>query len=175
VTRLRLRVAAALVLTFGTVWVGFGLLLEPWRRAEAAVVAGTLNALGVNAVRGSYGNLILVVSPGERAFIANISPSCSSLGAVLAFGAFALFLVEGQPLRRLVAFLSASLLITVCNLVRIGMSIWIGVLSDSAGLVLFHDWVGTAFGILFVLMGFMVFLFILLPSNRRIAEGRAHA
>jgi exosortase/archaeosortase family protein len=173
--RLRLRVVAMLALTFGTVWVGFGLLLEPWRRVEAAVIAATLNALGVDAVRASYNQLILVVPRQERPFVADISPSCSSLGAVLAFGAFALFLVEGPALRRLAAFLAASLLIIVCNLVRIGSSIWIGVVTNGAGMTVFHDWVGTAFGILFLLLGFMVFLFILLPSNRRIARGMVHA
>ena len=73
-------------------------------------------------------------------------------------------------------FAGASGLVVLCNLLRIGLSIWVGVLTGSPGLVLFHDWVGTAFGIIYILMGFMVFLAILLPSNRQLVKemNRAH-
>jgi exosortase/archaeosortase family protein len=171
----RLRILGTLVLTFATVWVGFYLLLDTWRGWEAAVVTGTLQALGVAGVRGGYGNLVLVVPPQGRAFIASISPSCSSLGAVLAFGAIALFMVGGSVVRRLGAFMAASVLVVVCNLVRIGLSIWVGVVTDTRGLVVFHDWVGTTFGVVYVLVGFMVFLFVLLPSNRQLAKGLERA
>ena len=173
-TRVRVRVAVALTLTFATVWIGFGLLLDRWRTVEAAVVSWVLQGLGVAAVRGGYGNLVLVVPSGGRAFLATISPSCSSLGAILSFAAISLFLVGGTPFRRLGAFVAASLLVISCNLLRIGLSIWIGVLTDSDGLIVFHDSIGTAFGVVYVLAGFMVFLFILLPSNRQILKERSH-
>jgi exosortase/archaeosortase family protein len=169
-TRVRVRVVSALVLTFATVWIGFDFLLDRWRGIEAWIVSDALQAMGVAAVRVSYGNLILVVPRNGSAFLATISPSCSSLGAILAFGAISLFLVGGTPLRRLWAFLAASGLVLICNLVRIGLSVWVGVITDSDGLVVFHDSIGTAFGIIYVLAGFMVFLWILLPSNKQILK-----
>ncbi len=86
-------------------------------------------------------------------FLATISPSCSGLAAILAFGAIAVFLVRGEPGRRVLAFLAAAGLIMVCNLLRIGLSIWVGIRTDVNGLTFFHDWVGTAFGLIYVLGG----------------------
>jgi carbamoyl-phosphate synthase large subunit len=163
-------VLTALVLTFGSVWLGFGLLLDRWRAYEVRVVAATLHAIGLHDVRDGYANFLLVVPPRSRAFLATVTPSCSSLGAVLAFAAIALFLVPGSAGRRLGAFLLASMVVVGCNIVRIGLSIWVGVATDSGGLVLFHDWVGTAFGIFYVLLGFMAFLYVLLPSDRRLLK-----
>jgi exosortase/archaeosortase family protein len=170
VNRSWVRVVGRLALTFGAVYGGFLLLLNPWRYTEADVVTGVLNALGVDRVRGGYGNQILVMPSSNHPFLASISPSCSALAAVLAFGAIALFLVRGEPRRRFVAFLGAAGLVLVCNMVRIAMSIWVGLVTSEHGLVVFHDWVGTAFGLLYVLGGFTLFLFLLLPSNKQLLK-----
>jgi exosortase/archaeosortase family protein len=154
--------------TFASVWVGFVALINPWRHAEAGTVVRSLRNVGIHRVYGSYGNKVLVIPRGGRPFIAVISPSCSALAAVLAFGAIALLLFEGPVRRRFGAFLAAAGLVVVCNLIRIGLSIVVGIESDAHGLVVFHDWVGTAFGLLYVLGGFTAFLFLLLPSNAQL-------
>jgi exosortase/archaeosortase family protein len=161
-------VTLRLGLTFASVWFGFNALITPWRHAEAAAVIRSLNRLGVHRVYGSYGNKILVIPYGGHPFIAEISPSCSALAAVLAFGAIALLLFEGPVRRRIAAFAAAAGLVLLCNLLRIGLSIVVGIESNSHGLVVFHDWVGTAFGLIYVLGGFTAFLFLLLPSNARL-------
>ena len=75
----------------------------------------------------------------------------------------------GQVLyTRYVYYFQAAGLVLLCNLLRIGLSIVVGIESNSHGLVVFHDWVGTAFGLLYVLGGFTAFLFLLLPSNARL-------
>jgi Transmembrane exosortase (Exosortase_EpsH). len=161
-------VAVRLGLTFASVWFGFVLLITPWRHAEAGAVISSLHHLGVNRVYGSYGNKILVIPNQNRPFIAEISPSCSALAAVLAFGAVALLLFEGPVRRRMAAFAAAAGLVLVCNMIRISLSIVVGIESDAHGLVVFHDWIGTLFGLLYVLGGFTAFLFLLLPSNKRL-------
>jgi exosortase/archaeosortase family protein len=161
-------VLARLGITFASVWIGFFALITPWRHAEADAVIRGLNEFGVHRVYGSYGNKILVIPHASHPFIAEISPSCSALAAVLAFGAVALLLFEGPIRRRFGAFAAAAGLVLVCNLLRIGLSIFVGIESDAHGLVVFHDWVGTAFGLLYVLGGFTAFLFLLLPSNKRL-------
>ena len=35
---------------------------------------------------------------------------------------------------------------------------------------MFHDWVGTAFGLLYVLAGFTLYLWVLLPSNKTLLK-----
>jgi exosortase/archaeosortase family protein len=161
--------------TFLSVWVGFVALINPWRHAEAGAVIRSLKQVGVHRVYGSYGNKILVVPEGGKPFFAVISPSCSALAAVLAFGAVALLLFEGPVRRRFVAFLAAAGLVLVCNVLRIGLSIAVGIESNAHGLVVFHDWVGTAFGLLYVLGGFTAFLFLLLPSNAQLLAEAAGA
>ena len=80
-----LRVIGRLALTFGTVYGGFVLLLNPWRYLEADIVTSLLNVFGVDRVQGGYGNQILVMPAHDHAFLASISPSCSALAAVLGF------------------------------------------------------------------------------------------
>ncbi len=167
------KVIVRLVLTFAMPVVVFVLLLDPWREAEASTVAATMQNLGIDGVSGAYGYRILVLPTASTPFLAVISPSCSALAAILAFASISLFLVRGEPGRRVAAFLAASLLVLFCNFLRIGLSIWVGVETDVRGLTVFHDWVGTAFGLLYVLGGFTVYLWMLLPSNRRLlAEHR---
>jgi carbamoyl-phosphate synthase large subunit len=69
-----------------------------------------------------------------------------------------------------VAFAGAAGLVLVCNMLRIAMSIWVGLETSEHGLVVFHDWVGTVFGLLYVLGGFTLFLFLLLPSNKQLLK-----
>lgn len=161
-------VLTRLLLTFAFTIGLFELLLDPWRDKEASMVARALGSLGATGASEAFGNRILVIPDAAMPFLATISPSCSGLAAILAFGAISVFLVRGEPARRVLAFIAAASLIMMCNLLRIGLSIWVGIRTDVNGLVLFHDWVGTAFGLLYVLGGFTVFLWVLLPSPRRL-------
>ena len=171
-----LQVVARLALTFGTVYVGFVLLLDPWRDGEANAVTSVLNVVGVDRVRGGFGNQILVMPSDHHAFLASISPSCSALAAILAFGAIALFLVRGEPRRRFLAFSGAALphawSATSCASRCRSSS---ASRPSQHGLVVFHDWVGTAFGLLYVLGGFTLFLFLLLPSNKQLLKEATNA
>lgn len=161
-----LGVIIRLTLTFASVFIAFSLLVDPWRRWEARSVTGVLGALGIAGASRSYGNEILVIPNSSSPFLASISPSCSALAAVLTFAAISIFLLRGEPVRRVTAFVGASVLVFVCNLIRIGLSVLVGLYTDSHGLVVFHDWVGTAFGLMYVLGGFTLYLWLLLPSNQ---------
>ncbi len=159
-------VLARLVATIGTVWIGFDLLLSPWRVLEADGVSRALQYLGVSGVQSGFGNAMLVVPSQGPAFLAVISPSCSALAAVLAFAAIAAFLVSGSVRRRLLAFVGAASLVMVANVGRISASLWFGLNFGRSGLVTFHDWVGTLIGIVGILVAFTLFLFLLLPSDK---------
>ncbi len=159
-------VLVRLTLTFGVTIAAFALLLDPWRKWEASVLARGFELMGATGASRAFGYQVLVLPDSSRPFLATISPSCSALAALLAFAAISLFLVTGDPKRRLLAFLAASVMVLVCNFLRIGMSIWVGLRTDVNGLTVFHDWVGTAFGLLYVLGGFTLYLWVLLPSNR---------
>ena len=161
-----LLVLARLGVAFGSTIVVFWLLIDSWRNVEARVVTTLFGSLGARGASQSFGNQILVIPTNSRPFLATISPSCSALAALLAFAAISIFVVRGDVHRRVLAFSAAAALILLCNFVRISLSIYVGIHTDAQGLTVFHDWIGTAFGILYVLGGFTLFLWVLLPSNR---------
>jgi exosortase/archaeosortase family protein len=170
-----LAVLARLGVAFGSTILVFWLLIDPWRDIEARVVSTLFSAVGTRAASQSFGNQILVIPTHSRPFLATISPSCSALAAILAFAALSIFVVRSDPRRRLMAFTAAAVLILVCNFLRISLSVFVGIHTDAQGLTVFHDWIGTAFGILYVLGGFTLFLWVLLPSNRTLAKEYANA
>lgn len=168
-------VIVRLVLAFGVTVVLFWLLIDQWRNWEAKILAAMFGAIGVAGASQAFGHQILVLPEHAAPFLATISPSCSSLAAILAFGAISAFVVRGPVRRRLLAFGAASLVVLVCNFLRIGLSMYVGLRTDAQGLTVFHDWVGTAFGILYVLGGFTLYLWVLLPSNRALLKEHGYA
>jgi exosortase/archaeosortase family protein len=159
-----------LTLTIAFVFVLFDVLQASWRRVEAHAVAAVMSGVGAVGAGQVYGTRILIRPAHKAAFLATVTPSCSALAAVLTFIAIAVFLLHGPVPRRALAVGVASAVVISCNLLRIGLSLEVGLHSGSRGMVVFHDWVGTIFGMFFVLLGFMLFVFMLLPSNKRLLE-----
>ena len=123
---------------------------------------GVLRARSSTTVVGDH--TFQVLSPGHFPFRAVLTPYCSSLVSVLALGAIAIFVLRGPFLRRLSAFVVAGMFVLCCNVIRIGGSLWAGLKYGPSGLVLFHDWLGTMFGLLYTLFGFLLMLYLMLPS-----------
>jgi carbamoyl-phosphate synthase large subunit len=159
-----------LVCTIGLAVGGFYLLQQPWRKVEVRTVVGVLSRIGVNGVSHVYGTSVLVEPQHAAPFLAVVTPSCSALGALLAFAAIAAFLVPGEASRRVRAALAACALVIVVNVVRIGLSLGVGAHFGSHALVVFHDWIGTLLGLFGVLAGFTLFLFLLLPDDKHAVE-----
>jgi exosortase/archaeosortase family protein len=170
VNRQGVAVLARIAVAFGVTIAAFWALIDPWRNVEASTVSGLFRSLGAQGASQSFGNQILVVPNHATPFLATISPSCSALAALLAFATIAVFVVRTEPSRRLMAFGAAAVLILVCNFMRISLSVYVGIQTNAQGLTVFHDWIGTAFGILYVLGGFTLFLWVLLPSNRTLLK-----
>jgi exosortase/archaeosortase family protein len=124
----------------------------------------------MNGVSHVYGTRVLVEPPHALPFLASVTPSCSALGALLAFTTIAVFLVPGPPKRRLLAAGAAGGLVVIANIVRIGLSLGVGVHFGSHAMVVAHDWIGTLIGLFAVLAGFTVFMFLLLPDGEQLAE-----
>ena len=160
------RLAFAFGLTIGV----FLLLVTPWRNFEARVITDIFRAIGVTRASQAFGYQILVLPTHSSPFLATITPSCSALAAILGFAAISLFVVTGSVQKRALAFLAASTVVLACNFLRIGLSTYVGVRTSAQGLTVFHDWVGTAFGLLYVLAGFTIYLWVLRPSNKTLLK-----
>lgn len=169
-----LAVLTRLALAVGSTIAVFWLLIDPWRNGEASLIASFFRAMGTQRASQAYGSQILVLPNHASPFLATISPSCSALAAILGFATITIFIVRGDPRRRLLAFLAAAAVVMACNFLRIGLSMYVGMRTDAQGLTVFHDWAGTAFGLLYVLAGFTLYLWVLLPSNRRLLKERSN-
>jgi exosortase/archaeosortase family protein len=170
-----LNVIVRLALAFGVTIGLFWLLVTPWRDVEAQIIAHIFQALGVQRASQVFGYQVLVLPIHAAPFLATISPSCSALAAILGFAAISAFVVRGPSGRRFLAFAAASLVVLVCNFLRIGLSTYVGVHTSAQGMTVFHDWVGTAFGLLYVLGAFTLYLWVLLPSNRKLVKEYGNA
>ena len=105
-----------------------------------------------------------VLPESHAPFRAELTPFCSSLVSVLALGAIALFILRGPIIRRLSAFIIAATFVLLCNVIRVAASLYAGLRYGPSGLVLFHDWVGTIFGLAYTLLGFLLMLYLMLPN-----------
>jgi exosortase/archaeosortase family protein len=163
VNRRRLIVFSALAMALLVAVGGFHLLNEPARRLEAMLVMTTLRPMGDRASVVNQ-NFFQLLPPGQVAFRAQLTPFCSSLIPILALATIGFFILHGTVLRRLVSVGAAAALVLVCNVVRIGGSLWMGYEFGGNALVLFHDWIGTFFALAYTMAGFFLMLYLLLPT-----------
>jgi exosortase/archaeosortase family protein len=160
--RRRTVIFSALGGAIGVAFVGFFALSDILRDGEQQLVLGLLHAGRRIELYGNHYFQVLPKSHG--AFRAQLTPFCSSLVPVLALAAIAAFVLSGQPKRRLFAFCCAAAVVVACNVLRVAASVWVGLQVGARGLVLFHDWIGTLFGIAYTMFGFFLMLFLLLPK-----------
>jgi len=64
-----------------------------------------------------------------------------------------------------VALAAAATVIFAGNIVRIAASVAIGAVAGRGSLVLFHDWVGSAFALAYTIGGYVLMLWLLLPAD----------
>jgi exosortase/archaeosortase family protein len=159
----RAQVLFALAASILVALLGFRLLNGPMRTLEETAVLRVFGVLrSKTTIVGDHN--FQVLSPGHFPFRAVLTPYCSSLVSILALAAIAIFILRGPLLRRLSAFTVAAMFVLCCNVIRIGGSLWAGLRYGPGGLVLFHDWLGTMFGLLYTLFGFLLMLYLMLPS-----------
>lgn len=173
---MRSRASTALVQPIAVVAVvltAFAVLVGPFREFETAVAADLLHMLGVAADRVQLRpNSSLGVYPYDAGpFLAIVTPSCSSLSAVLAVAALSVFVPRRLRRRRYPALALALLCVVAGNVIRIASSVGIGLLSGTNSLVLFHDWVGSLFAFAYTVGGYLLMLFLLLSAARRSDAG----
>jgi exosortase/archaeosortase family protein len=157
------RIVAILVLTSGL----FAVLQQPARRTEARVSAGVLRLVGVTGVWHAEPDGIAVVPAGHAPFRAVVTPACSALASMLALAGLASVVPVRARRRRRGALVAAMGTIALGNLVRITASLAVGLVAGRGSLILFHDWAGSAFAFAYVLAGYVLFLFLVLPREVR--------
>jgi exosortase/archaeosortase family protein len=155
------RVASRLLIVAGC----FFVLMRPVRVAEAAAATGLLHLFGIEDVAVQLGTSIQVFPQDHTPFRAIVTPSCSCLSALVAIGYVAGFLPRKSGGRRFPAVVAAMAAVAFGNVLRIAASLAVGLVAGHASLVLFHDWVGSVFTFAYTLGGYLLMLYLLLPSR----------
>ena len=149
---------------------GFAALQDGMRAVETRAALSLLELFGAESVRGVDATSVLVISGDHPAFHVLITPSCSALASLLAFGCLGPLTPRRSTGRRTLAVLSAAGVVAFGNVVRIAGSIAIGLVAGRASLVLFHDWVGSMFTFIYTTSGYILMLVLLLPKREASAS-----
>jgi carbamoyl-phosphate synthase large subunit len=145
---------------------GFVLLQHAARRIETTLAVDLVRLTGSTRVTVVNGTGAVVVPHDGSPFLVVVSPSCSALASVLAIVCLAFLVPKTSLARRLGALGAAIALVVVGNIVRIAASLGAGVVSGRGTLVLFHDAVGSMFAFAYILGGYILMLYLLLPNDR---------
>lgn len=116
-----------------------------------------LRLVGIGEPERAGDQILVLAGPGVP-FSAEVGPWCSSFGVVLVLLAYTTIVATGDGGRRRRAFIRGAALVVIGNLVRIGATIVVGVTSGPGSIESFHDGLGTGFAVLYVLVGFAVFV-----------------
>lgn len=156
---------AELALIVGVAVVGFVFLRRIARQLEAHAAAGLLHLFGAGRIGSVFGADIPVLPGHGIPFIAVVTASCSSLGAVFALIGLGAITPPGPLGRKTLAIGAATATVVAGNILRIAASLAVGLLAGQSSLVLFHDWVGGLFTFAYILGGYALMLFLLLPRS----------
>lgn len=158
-----LRVTFAIV----SIPVTFFLFVSAESKGEAWLDGSILRLFVGNRIPLRSGAALLLVPVGHHpAFWVVVTASCSALAPMLSLACLAPVLPKASRGRRWLALGAAIGFVFIGNMIRIDSSILVGLVAGSVSLVLFHNWIGSAFGFAYVLGGYILMLFILLPNTR---------
>jgi len=153
----------ALLVVLGIVYVVFK---DPFRAWETRTSAELLTLCGAGHrilyVRPYY---IYVYPQHGEIFRALVTLSCSSLASALSITCMGFVAPRSRPLRRVMATSIAVGLVIFGNIVRIALSIGVGIFFGRGSLILFHDWAGSTFTFIYTLGGFMIMLILLMDTT----------
>jgi len=159
-------VALRVAFVVGGSIVGFVLCESRYRSVETWVSIHVVNLMagGHHASRAGHAS-IEVVSLHHAAFIAVITPSCSATASILAIACLSSLSPRYGLVRRVLATGIALFTVAAVNVMRISLSVLVGVHDGVSSLVLFHNWVGGVMTFVYTLGGYVLLLYILLPDR----------
>lgn len=161
----RRAIPRALIIVAASV-AGFALLQHPARMIESHAAAALLSFAGAHGTHVLLGTYIQLLPAKHDVLVASVTPSCSSLASLLAISSIAVVSGIGSRSRRLAALCVALAVIAIGNVLRMAASLAIGFIAGRSVLVLFHNWVAGMFTFAYVLAGYALFLYIVLPRRR---------
>ncbi|MGY1739309.1 MULTISPECIES: exosortase/archaeosortase family protein [unclassified Blastococcus] len=170
-----LPVALDLLLAAAICLVGFRYLTGPLRELEAWVLGVVVGWIYPGRASTLVPGHVLLFPEDGGIIDAVVTASCSSILSVLGLTALTAVVLRGRKLHALGGLLFAVAVLLVLNHVRLLLSALAGFWWGDGALVLFHDWVGTLWNLAATLGGFLLMVWITLPTLERAeqdVEGR---
>jgi carbamoyl-phosphate synthase large subunit len=150
----------------------FTLLIDPVRTLEARASVWVLQLFGITSVSAIVAPEILVFPADGVPVTAVVTASCSALASVLALTALSAGVLRSRKGHTFLAIITAGPLIFLANVIRMVLSLLAGIEYGRSGLVLFHDWVGALLNFAYTLIGFLLLLYLTLPTAERAEQDR---
>lgn len=145
--------------------VAFVWLQEPIRLLETRITVALTN-LGPGQDVLLAGTRIIVFPDTSSFFVAILTPSCSALAAVLAILTLSRVTPRSPTPRKALAVSAALAVVVGGNFARLVGSVVVGRWAGRGSLVLFHDVVGGILTFVYILAGYVLMLWLLLPAER---------
>jgi exosortase/archaeosortase family protein len=162
-----LPVALDLALAAAICLLGFRYLTGPMRELEALGLAQVLSWMYPGRASGEVPGHVLLFPENGAIIDAVVTASCSSILSVLGLTALAAVVLRGRKLHVVGGLTVAVAALLVLNHVRLLLSALAGMWWGDGALVLFHDWVGTLWNLVATLGGFLLMVWLTLPTLER--------
>ena len=166
-SRRRSTVGLELVIAVAICLVGY-FFAAPWFRLyEARAAVAVLRLFGVEDVSAVVPEQILMFRANGDVLAGVVTTSCSSLLTVVGLTALAVAVMRGRRMYAVLGLVAATSAVLVANHVRLVLSALAGLTWGSPAMTLFHDWVGTLWALAATLFGFLLMVYVALPTAQR--------
>ncbi|MGY1813024.1 exosortase/archaeosortase family protein [Blastococcus sp. SYSU D00820] len=162
-----LPVGLDLVLAAAICVLGFRFVARPLQELEAAGVALVMSWIAPGRVSGIQPAHILLFPDDGSIIDAVVTASCSSVLSVLGLTALTAVVLRSRKLHAVGGLLVAIGALLLLNHLRLLLSAMAGLWWGEGSLVLFHDWVGTLWNLVATLGGFLLMVWLTLPTLER--------
>lgn len=153
----------AVAITLGGYYLG-----APWFKThEAEWTVRLLKLLGEDRVSSALPRHILMFRPGGEVLDGEVTTSCSSILTVVGLTALAAVVLRRRRWHALYGLSVALVAVVIANVLRLMASTLAGVYWGRPAMIGFHDWVGTIWTLASTLVGFLIMVWLTLPTPER--------
>lgn len=144
-----------------------------FKEHEASWTVAILRLLGEDRVSDAIPGHILMFRAGGEVLDGEVTTSCSSILTVIGLVALTVAVLRKRRLHAAYGLAVGLVAVVVANDLRLIASTLAGLHWGKPAMILFHDWVGTIWTLGFTLIGFLIMVWVALPTRERAEQDLA--